>query len=90
VVRTTVACLARPPEVTKFDDPENPTLMDKVLQAAGATVVTWPHKTECCGAGYSITDASVVRRLTREILVMAQGCGRGLHRYRLPAVPAQP
>jgi len=67
--------LARPPEVTKFDDPENPTLMDKVLQAAGATVVTWPHKTECCGAGYSITDASVVRRLTREILVMAKAAG---------------
>jgi len=26
--------LSRPPEVTKFDDPENPTLMDQVLEAA--------------------------------------------------------
>jgi len=65
--------------------------MDKVLQAAGATVGDLAAQDpKCCGAGYSITDASVVRRLTREILVMAKAVGRGLHRYRLPAVPAQP
>jgi len=67
--------LSRPPEVTKFDDPENPTLMDQVLEAAGATIVDWPHKTECCGAGYSITDANIVKKLTREILVMAKAAG---------------
>jgi heterodisulfide reductase subunit B len=67
--------LSRPPEATKFDDPENPTLMDRVLEAAGATVVEWPHKTECCGAGYSITDVAIVKRLTREILVMAKAAG---------------
>jgi heterodisulfide reductase subunit B2 len=67
--------LSRPPEVTKFDDPENPTLMDQVLEAAGATVLPWPHKTECCGAGYSITDVAVVKRLTREILAMAKAAG---------------
>ena len=67
--------LSRPPEVTQFDDPENPTLMDQVLEAAGATILEWPHKTECCGAGYSITDASIVKKLTREILVMAKAAG---------------
>jgi heterodisulfide reductase subunit B len=67
--------LARPPEATKFDDPENPTLMDQVMAAAGATVLAWPHKTECCGAGYSITDVAIVKRLTREILVMAKAAG---------------
>jgi heterodisulfide reductase subunit B2 len=67
--------LTRPPEVTTFDDPENPTLMDKVLEAAGADVVDWPHKTECCGAGHSITDASIVKKLTREILAMAKAAG---------------
>ncbi len=67
--------LSRPPEATKFDDPENPTLMDRVLEAAGATVVEWPHKTECCGAGYSITDVAIVKRLTREILAMAKAAG---------------
>ncbi len=67
--------LSRPPEVTKFDDAENPTLMDQVLEAAGATILEWPHKTECCGAGYSITDVSIVKKLTREILAMAKAAG---------------
>ena len=69
--------LSRPPEVTKFDDAENPTLMDQVLEAAGATILEWPHKTECCGAGYSITDVGIVKRLTREILAMAKAAGAG-------------
>ena len=67
--------LSRPPEATKFDDPENPTLMDQVMAAAGATILDWPHKTECCGAGYSITDVAIVKRLTREILAMAKAAG---------------
>jgi heterodisulfide reductase subunit B2 len=75
-----VACyygclLARPPEVNHFDDPENPTLMDRVLQAAGATVVDFPHKTECCGAGYGITDVAIVTRLSERILAMAKSTG---------------
>lgn len=67
--------LARPPEVTHFDDPENPTLMDRVLEAAGATVLEFPHKTECCGAGYGITDVKVVTRLSERILSMAKATG---------------
>jgi heterodisulfide reductase subunit B len=75
-----VACyygclLARPPEVTQFDDVENPTLMDQLLEAAGATPVDWPHKTECCGASFSITDSSIVVQLSDQILSMAQAAG---------------
>jgi heterodisulfide reductase subunit B2 len=75
-----VACyygclLSRPPEVTQFDDAENPTLMDKLLEIAGATPVDWPHKTECCGASFSITDSSIVVELTEKILSMAQAAG---------------
>jgi heterodisulfide reductase subunit B len=75
-----VACyygclLSRPPEVTQFDDAENPTLMDKLLQTAGATPVDWPHKTECCGAGFSITDPDMVVDLTEKILSLAQAAG---------------
>ncbi len=67
--------LSRPPGVVKFDDPENPMLMDRVLKAAGAEVIDWPHKTECCGAGYGITDVSIVKQLSREILGMAKAAG---------------
>jgi heterodisulfide reductase subunit B len=75
-----VACyygclLARPPEVTNFDDAENPTLMDRLMQAAGAQPLDWPHKTECCGASFSITDSSIVLELSDRILAMAQAAG---------------
>ena len=75
-----VACyygclLARPPEITNFDDAENPMLMDRLLEAAGAEPVAWPHKTECCGASFSITDSSIVLQLSNEILAMAQAAG---------------
>jgi len=75
-----VACyygclLTRPPEITNFDDAENPTLMDQLLETAGATPVDWPHKTECCGAAYSITDSSIVLELSDKILGMAQAAG---------------
>ena len=75
-----VACyygclLVRPPEVTEFDDAENPTLMDKLLETAGATPVDWPHKTECCGASFSITDSSIILELSDRILSMAEASG---------------
>jgi heterodisulfide reductase subunit B len=67
--------LVRPPEITGFDDPENPTLLDNVLAAAGAELVDWSHKTECCGASCSITKVEIVERLAREILTMARDSG---------------
>jgi heterodisulfide reductase subunit B2 len=75
-----VACyygclLTRPPEITRFDDAENPTLMDQLMEIAGAEPVNWPHKTECCGASFSITNPGIVLELTNEILAMAQAAG---------------
>jgi len=75
-----VACyygclLTRPPEIAGFDDTENPTLMDQLLEVAGATPVDWPHKTECCGASASITDPAIVLELTMKILSMARAAG---------------
>jgi len=75
-----VACyygclLARPPEITQFDDAENPTLMDRLLEAAGAEPIDWPHRTECCGGSYSITDVGIVKSLTGEVLSMAALAG---------------
>jgi heterodisulfide reductase subunit B len=72
-----VACyygclLTRPPEITNFDNAENPTLMDQLMETAGATPIDWPHKTECCGASFSITDPGIVLDLTNQILSMAQ------------------
>jgi len=75
-----VACyygclLARPREVSIFDDAENPRLMDDCMEAIGAEPVEWPHRTECCGAAYSLTNPGMAMRLTGEILSMAKESG---------------
>jgi len=75
-----VACyygclLVRPPDVTGFDDPENPTSMDRLVTALGGRALEWPHKVECCGGGLSLSRTDVVVGLTESILGMAQAAG---------------
>jgi heterodisulfide reductase subunit B len=75
-----VACyygclLVRPNEVTNFDDPENPTSLDKLVNALGAENLDWPHKVECCGGGLSMSRTDVVVSLTDSILEMAAASG---------------
>jgi len=60
--------LVRPPQVTKFDDPEAPRSMDQIIKALGGTPVEWGLKTECCGGGFSMSRTDVVCKLVREIL----------------------
>jgi len=67
--------LLRPPSIMRFDDPENPRLLDDIAVATGAEPVEWPHKTECCGASYSITKPEIVENLTHRILKMACEAG---------------
>lgn len=59
--------LVRPPEIARFDDPENPRLMGELLQALGADVRPWSYATECCGGGLSITTPDVAGRLVRRL-----------------------
>ncbi len=67
--------LSRPAQFAQFDDPENPVSMDELLIGAGATVVDFPYKTECCGATYGVTRNEIVAELTGRILDMAQSLG---------------
>jgi heterodisulfide reductase subunit B len=60
--------LTRPPAFARFDDPENPVSMDRLLEAIGATVPDFPCKTECCGATYGVTRNHIVAELTGRIL----------------------
>ncbi len=62
----------RPPEVMDFDDPENPTAMDTVLEALGAEVVPFPLKVECCGASYAVARRDIVMQLSGKLLDLAQ------------------
>lgn len=67
--------LVRPPEVLNFDDPDHPTIMDKILNAAGLTTQRWSYKTECCGGSLSITRPDVVQSLVNNLLDRASEAG---------------
>ena len=65
-------CLAvRPPEVVEPDNVENPMQMDRILEALGAEVVSWPYKTDCCGGSLSLTRTDLVLKLSRKLIDMA-------------------
>lgn len=75
-----VACyygclLVRPHDVTNFDDPENPTSLDRLVTAMGGVSLDWPYKVECCGGGLSMSRTDVVVSLTDSIVGMAKAAG---------------
>ena len=75
-----VACyygclLVRPHEVTLFDNPENPTSLDRLVNAMGGEAIDWPHKVECCGGVLAITKTDVVVKLADKIIGMAKDAG---------------
>jgi heterodisulfide reductase subunit B len=60
--------MVKPSQVTRFDDPENPTSMDQVLITLGAEVLEWDFKTECCGASLTVSKTEKVVELGGRIL----------------------
>ena len=75
-----VACyygclLTRPPEVPELDCVEAPTIMEQVIEAAGAETVSWSHRLECCGANFTLSRPGVVLKLSGEILASARNAG---------------
>jgi heterodisulfide reductase subunit B len=69
-------CLTvRPPGVTEVSNYENPTHMDRIVEALGADVRPWSFKTECCGSGLALARDDLVVRLSARILDMAKEAG---------------
>jgi heterodisulfide reductase subunit B len=64
--------LVRPQEVTQFDNPENPTIMDSLITLMGGESIDWPHKVECCGGGFALSRTDIVIELSNSILGMAK------------------
>jgi heterodisulfide reductase subunit B len=68
-----VACyygclLVRPNKVMKAERFEDPMTMDAIMQKLGANPIDWPFKTECCGAGFSISETDIVGELSGKIV----------------------
>lgn len=55
----------------EFDDPENPTLFEKLIESLGAEAVEYPLKTKCCGASLIITKNEIALKMVRNLLKCA-------------------
>jgi heterodisulfide reductase subunit B len=58
-----------------FDDKDNPTSMNKIMQALGAETINWTLKTRCCGGSLTGTIQEVGMRLSYVILREAKRLG---------------
>ncbi|GHV29255.1 hypothetical protein FACS1894176_11790 [Bacteroidia bacterium] len=73
-----VACyygclLVRPHDILKFDRQEDPQFMDEIMKLLGAEPIEFPFKTECCGAGLSVSRTDLVGKLSGKIVKEAVG-----------------
>lgn len=60
--------LVRPFNITHFDDPEQPSSMEKIISATGAQAIDWNYKIECCGGAHSFAHKEIVVDLSRKII----------------------
>ncbi|MDH3886170.1 MAG: heterodisulfide reductase-related iron-sulfur binding cluster [Desulfobacterales bacterium] len=69
-------CMAnRPPEITEATDFENPQALDRIIQNLGGCAISWPYKTDCCGASQVFSRRDIVSRLVGKLYEMAQRVG---------------
>lgn len=60
--------LVRPNNILKFDRAEDPQSMDKLMNQIGQETIDWNFKTECCGAGFSVSNTKIVSKLSGNII----------------------
>lgn len=65
----------RPGDIIQFEDPDNPTFMDELIEAVGAEPQFFPMKTKCCGATQMLVAKPVVETLTGNIILNARDVG---------------
>jgi heterodisulfide reductase subunit B len=61
-----------------WDHPENPVMLDKLLDALGADVQKFAGKTRCCGASLMASNEQAALRLCKNLLLAAQQGGADL------------
>ncbi len=63
---------------TEFDDPDDPQLMDKLIETLGATVIPYEFKTRCCGGAQMGTNQDLALRMVMMLLSCAAAGGADL------------
>lgn len=67
--------LLRPGKVLKMDDVENPTIMEDLIKALGATPVVYPYRNECCGGYVTMEDPDSAKKKSNAVVDSAQKAG---------------
>ncbi len=67
--------LLRPSQVMAMDNAENPTIIEDLIKAVGATPVVYAQRNECCGAYLTMEDSSVPGKRAKAILSNAKANG---------------
>lgn len=60
--------LLRPSKVMQMDDPENPTIMEDLIKALGATPVKYAMRNECCGGYTTLEDKNIAKSKGNAVL----------------------
>ncbi|MEM5773675.1 MAG: CoB--CoM heterodisulfide reductase iron-sulfur subunit B family protein [Anaerolineaceae bacterium] len=67
--------LVRPPEITGFENPDNPVYMKQIVSALGAEPVDWSYATDCCGGGLALTKPKTAARMVQRLADYAREAG---------------
>lgn len=67
--------LLRPSGIMKMDDPENPTIMEELIAALGATPVVYAKRNECCGGYVAVESPKLAKKNSNAVIQNAKAAG---------------
>ncbi len=67
--------VTRPFEIVQVDDPENPTIIDRIIEIIGADQVNYTGKTRCCGGPLLAMDEEVATKIGLDKIRNIQNSG---------------
>ncbi len=67
--------LLRPNSVMRMDDPENPSIIENLISALGATPVVYGYRNECCGGYVRLDDATLAEKKSANVINSAKKAG---------------
>jgi heterodisulfide reductase subunit B2 len=68
-------CMLLRPKDAGIDDPENPTILENLVETLGADPVTWDDAKRCCGSYHTVNNIDIVLNLAEGIINNARSSG---------------